>query len=466
MANYRPKSLDELNNLYGKSMAAQNAIKKSGSAITADSDEYEKAADLVQQELQPKEKTASQIASDELSEALSGFIKNFGESDTAKDKPAVRQPLPITKAVKSASAPAAKKSTAEAEASEPQPQKAEKKEKPILMRNAERSELLDDYMKIMNDEDDDVAYLKNIIKKKKKSKKDKHQGSPLSDGENEQAHSQEAEQAEDLPEQEAEAVEETEEKEGIEGFYAAEDDEEQEEAAEEAKPAKKKKEKKKREKNIFLQIFFMLLLLAVLIGAVSLSALKIVTNADKNDPITDKYSLFTIDRDFEKAELTKGDLVITENKAVAESDSFAYKNAYGELTFAVKGTQIGTDRFMAHCDGEVDLIEEADVRGVIIKTIPSAGNIVKILTDNFIIIIAVLIAVALIIILILALAFRSKSSYEIDESEYSDASDTQAQQEADSDEQESDDDGDDTDLEDYEAYEDTAEAGTLFETID
>jgi len=465
LANYRPKSLNELNNLYDKSMAAQNAIKKSGSAIAADSDENEKAAEHIQQEITANEKTPSQIASDELSEALSGFIKTFGEADSAKDKHVARQPLPITKAVKTAAAPSAKKSTNEdgTNAEEAQPHQPEKKEKPILMRNAERSELLDDYMKIMNDEDDDVAYLKNIIKKKKKSKKDKHQGSPLAEYENEEANEAENEQVDNLPEEEkgAEPEETTEEKEGIESFYANENEDiEAEEASDEVKPVKNKK----RGKNVFLQIFFMLLLLAVLIGAVSLSLVKIVTNADSNDPIMDKYSLFTIDRDFEKAELSKGDLVITENKAVAENDNFAYKNAYGEIIFAVKGTQIGTDRFMAHYDGEVDLIEETAVRGVIIKTIPSVGNIVKILTDNFIIIISVLIAVALIIILILALAFRSKSNYEIDDSEYSDSPDENADEESDYDEQ---------DAEAYEVteesdddYADNTEEGNLFETID
>ncbi len=466
MANYRPKSLNELNNLYDKSMAAQNAIKKSGSAIVADSDKKEKTAEHIQQELPINEKTPSQIASDELSEALSGFIKTFGETDSAKDKPVIRQPLPITKAVKPTSAPAVKKSSDEDEAdsSESYPQKSEKKDKPILMRNAERSELLDDYMKIMNDDDDDVAYLKNIIKKKKKGKKDKHQGSPLSDYENEEVSTEETEQTESFPEEEklSDAEESAEAKEDLESFYAEEntDPEEEGKITEAVKPTKKNK----KGKNIFLQIFFMVLLLAVLIGAVSLSLVKIITNADKNDPIMDKYSLFTIDRDFEKAELTKGDLVITENKAVAENDAFAYKNTYGELVFAVKGTQIGTDRFMAHYDGEVDLIEETEVRGVIIKTIPSVGNIVKILTDNFIIIISVLIAVALIIILILALAFRSKSNYEIDESEYSDSPDENADEEPGYNEQDTED--YDVTEESDEDYSDNTEEGNLFETID
>ncbi len=464
MANYRPKSLNELNNLYDKSMAAQNAIKKNGSAIAADSDENEKAAEHIHQETTANEKTPSQIASDELSEALSGFIKTFGEADSAKDKTATRQPLPITKAVKPTVASSAKKATSDdsADTAESRPHQTEKKEKPVLMRNAERSELLDDYMKIMNDEDDDVAYLKNIIKKKKKSKKDKHQGSPLSEHENEETTQEANEQVDNLPEEEKVAKpEEVTEAEGIESFYADENDSvEAEETPDEVKPAKKKK----REKNIFLQIFFMLLLLAVLIGAVSLSLVKIVTNADSNDPIMDKYSLFTIDRDFEKAELSKGDLVITENKAVAEEDSFAYKNAYGEIIFAVKGTQIGTDRFMAHYDGEVDLIEETAVRGVIIKTIPSVGNIVKILTDNFIIIISVLIAVALIIILILALAFRSKSNYEIDDSEYSDAPTDDVDEEYDSEEQSADE--YEVTEESDEDYDNNTEEGNLFETID
>lgn len=430
MANNKPKSLDELNSLYAKSMAAQNAIKKSGSAI-ADSDKNPKGYDLsayAEDILTPKEKTPQQKASEELSDALSDFMKTFGESSAAAaEKPQVRQPLPITKTVKPSASQKAKadkapeqtKATAEkAKSSSVEAPKA-KKEKPDLMRNPEKSDLIDDYMKIMNDEDDDVAFLKGVMKKKKKNKKDKHHGSPLFEEEKSEQTAEDDglfEQQEGIvtPSNEAEPDKQDEQEE-FEAFYENEEDSTEppeEDVQEEAAPVKKKK------KNVFLQVILMFILLAVLICAVGMSLLKVVVGVDSGNAFIDKYYVFTADDTYENAKVNEGDLVITENKMPAENDAFAYADSQSEeIIYALKGTQISDEMFMAHSENQVELINESSVRGTVIRTIPGLGSAVSIIMDNFIIVISALVAVALILILVLALAFRSKSNYDIDDSE-------------------------------------------------
>ncbi len=479
MASYRPKSLNELNNLYGKSMAAQTAIKNNGSAITDSGfDKNREYSQAVSEDLQAAEKTAAQIASDELSDALSDFIKNFGEADTAAaEKPAPRQPLPIAKAIKS-SAPVTPKTDRSAEhpiskvdttksAQEDAPKA--KKEKPVLMRNSERSELLDDYMKIMNDEDDDMEFLKNIVKKKKKNKKDKHQGSPLFEEEKksdepteENRESENKELSEDLVEA-SEINEQPAEKETevFSSFYN--DESEPEYSADEDEQTPSQPAPVKKGKKIFLQIFLMLILLIVLIGAVAVGLMKVVVGVDSGNAFMDKYYVFTADRTFTEAEINEGDLVITEDKAFAQNDVFAYtKENSDETVYAVKGLQLDSGRFMAHSDNEVELIYADAVKGTVIKTVPSVGAFVSILMDNFIIVISALVSFALILILVIALAFRSKSGYTIDDSEEAEEDEDEEESEEADDEYEAD--GEYSDEDTDEEY--SEKENGLFSSID
>ena len=422
MANYRPKSLDELNKLYGKSMAAQNAIKKKGSAIAGSDVKNETDIDaLLQQEMAQKEKTPQQKASDELSDALNDFMKTFGETETAdSEKPAVHHPLPITKTVKASATPSKPKSDKSAEhpvtkvSANGEP--VAKKEKPTLMRNPERSDLLDDYMKIMNDEDDESAFRKALSKKKKKNKKDKHPGSPLADSEetaeNEKKSDElfefsESTEAKDIPEEEPVKEVEPSPEETEEPDVSAEDSEEETETA----------APKKKRKNVFLQVILMFVLLAVLLSATGVSLLKVFVGVDSGNAFAENYYVFTADKNYTEAGINEGDLIITENKSIAESEAFAFTDSDNSINYATRGSYINDVLLMAHLDNEVKMINVNQMKGTVIKTFPSLGGIVDIMMNNFIIIITVLVALALIIILVLALAFRTKSNYDIDDSD-------------------------------------------------
>lgn len=504
MASYRPKSLNELNNLYDKSMAAQTAIKNKGSAI-ADSDSNDRKGhySLTDDFSAPKEKTAAQTASDELSDALNDFMKNFGESSQeGKDKAPVRQPLPITKVVK-ATAPQKPKNknkpehpvqkvnrSASAEADKT------KKEKPALMRSEERSDLLDDYMKIMNDEDDDSSPIKSIVKKKKKSKKNKHQSSPIFDDntqnpEEELSHEEADKTSAPISSEEAESAEPLQDEiDAFEAFFRNEDDrfsevqqeepeqaeedvpEESEEYSEEAPKAAKPKKKK----SIFAQVFLMIILLAVLVSAVAVGLMKVVVGVDTGNAFADNYYVFTADEDYEKVGINKGDLVITENKDLNENEPFAYADFQnGHICFALKGSSLFNDRLMAHGDGGIEFVKNDAVRGAVIKTIPQVGSAISVLMENFIIVISVLVAVALILILVIALAFRSKPNYDIEsfEEEEEETAETEEEYEDDYEDCDSSDSGyeyDETDEgesfeEDYDDQE-TDNNSDLFSTID
>lgn len=472
MASYRPKSLNELNNLYDKSMAAQNAIKKGSSIVKPENDTSKQLLKAFEEELYAqKEKSPAITASEELSDVVGEFIKNFGE--TKKEK-AASQPMPITRSVKSSVVkPSPKKEPAEkteikkvnlaqAQAQKQEPQEALAAKKADLVRNAERSDLFDDYMKIMNDEDEE-SHFSRKFSKKKKNKKDKHQGSPVFDSipnaeelKEETASSEISETAhEEAPaevtyfDEQANEVaqvfedaakspltEENAAEEEFASFYAEEStaDEAPEEAekaefeknikeknAKEEKPSKTKKQnkEKKPKKNVFLQVILMIVLVAVLISAASIGVLKVVVGVDSGKAFAEKYYMFTSSKDYSNSEIQKGDLIITEDKDLQENDAFAYLDMNkSKIAFALKGSDIGEDMLMAHTGSGTDFIYRSTLRGAVIKVIPAVGTVVSAVTQNFIIVITSLVAIALVLILILAFAFKGKSNYNIEDDEH------------------------------------------------
>lgn len=480
MASYRPKSLNELNNLYDKSMAAQNAIKKGSAIVKPENDTSKQLLKAFEEELYAqKEKSPAVTASEELSDVVGEFIKNFGETKTEKVVP---QPMPITRSVKSAAVkPAPRKETAEkteikrvnpaqaqAQKQETEEAPAAKKERADLVRNAERSDLFDDYMKIMNDEDEE-SHFSRKFSKKKKNKKDKHQGSPVFDETpkaeelKEETASPEISEpaAEEAPaevsyfEEQANEVaqvfedaakapltEESGTEEEFASFYAeentAEDASGETEIAEPEKPKKEKRVKKEKpskkekkakkenkerkpKKNIFLQIVLMIVLVAVLISAAGVGVMKVVVGVDSGEAFAEKYYVFTSSRDYSNSEIKKGDLIITESKELQEDDAFAYLDMNkGRIAFALKGSDIGEDMLMAHTGSGTDFIYRSTLRGAVIKVIPAVGTVVTAVTENFIIVITSLVAIALVLILILAFAFKGKSNYNLDDEHFED----------------------------------------------
>lgn len=438
MSNYRPKSLNELNNLYDRSQAAQSAIQQSGSEIEENEAKDDVKTSVQQQEIPAvKEKTAAQIASDELSEQLDKFIKSFGEVSKEETEPAVAVPtvpVPIKTTVKSAPAkPKTSKASGESEdkkvvqrVNAQSTAKKEEKPKTDEARNQERDELFNDYLRIMNDEDEEKTSLKT--KFRKKSKSEKHQASPLDDDDDGFLEILEKEEqtvySDEEPEQEAQEAVKEEKKERPKKEKVKKEKVRKEKAA----PKEKEKEeptlifeeyenvpekKKKSKKHIFAQILLIASLLTVLCLTVVVGAAKIIVGVDSGKVFLGKYCVFTADVSSVDAGISAGELVITENRHAEENEAVAFVDIRtNSVSFGTRGSEIDGISYMVHSDSGVVLVPVTSVKGVVVSKIPVLGGIVGTVMDNFIIVIILLVVLALILILILALAFKSSSNYD------------------------------------------------------
>ena len=179
MPSYRPKSLNELNSMYDKKLAAENALKKGSSQLN----DKPPVPDTTPPEYEPykfeesKFEKKAQAPVDDISGAVNEFIKNFGKQE---DKKAVKvqniHPVQTTVhstkiASKTPHKPHTRVETPKKKA-EPTPA-PKKQERTVLVRNDERSDLMDDYKRIMMDEDEDSLSIKERLALKKKSKAEK-----------------------------------------------------------------------------------------------------------------------------------------------------------------------------------------------------------------------------------------------------------------------------------------------------
>lgn len=180
MAGYRPKSLNELNDMYDKTITAEKAIIKASRQLhdATESIVPPAAVETPVQDL-PKEETKTVEA---LSSEVDSLINRFkSEMAAATEKPmeAAVKKAPATPAVSPEKISFDKPATEGAAPSAAKPKSyydleasGEVAEK-AAARSDERTELFEDYMKIMNDEDDDLFSKRESFKKKSKKKKHK-----------------------------------------------------------------------------------------------------------------------------------------------------------------------------------------------------------------------------------------------------------------------------------------------------
>ncbi len=415
MAGYRPKSLDELNSIFDKTMAAEKAIKKGSSLLEKGEDGFSSFS-AEKNEEDNKAPVGEEKQSEEITDSVSEFIAKFSaqtEQEPVKAKPKMT--------VLSAEAPK-KDLEIESEVSSQEPEAPRQEtEKPS------RDELFDEYARIMSDEDDDAPTEKKLSRKEKKrlKKKEKAEGKALQeetiaqepqkdedvpfDGAAENVISQEDTPYEDVAEEEISAVEK-------DDFDFPENytpewirEGEEKEPSEEEKP----EEKKSKGKHTFLKIILSLVLVAVIsVGALA-TVFKTVVAVNTGKLVSDKYYVFTTYKDYGQLGLSEGELVITEKKYAEDGEVFAYVD-YGSKTFEFgKRTdsitkEDGEVLYVTEKDGGRTLVSRDDCKGVIYLTYEGRGNIVSFLTDNYIIIVAAVALIALIIVLVFALAFRTK----------------------------------------------------------
>lgn len=104
MANYRPKSLNELNQVYGKAMKAEKAIKEGSLSLTKEDDHKENPSDNIFMQMQQQASKAqkNEIYDADIANIANDFIKRFTESDKPKVDSApkeLRRPAPSIKSL-------------------------------------------------------------------------------------------------------------------------------------------------------------------------------------------------------------------------------------------------------------------------------------------------------------------------------------------------------------------------------
>ncbi len=446
MAGYRPKSLDELNSIFDKTIAAEKAIKKGTSLLEKGEDSFTSFSaqdrDDLYQDLSPEEKQ-----SEEITDSVSDFIAKFtvqtqAEPVKAKPQMTVISPEPVRKEYEIVN-------DDYADETEMTQSEAEK---------SNRDDLFDEYMKIMSDEDDDTPAEKKLSRKEKKRLKKKEKAERKNAAEpvpEEEPVKEEHIPVEEVPEEDTEQVIE----EVTEQFTENVTEEVTEEISEEEPIAEEepeqdfsdeekddfvfpenytpewikeneilddiqKDENKEKEKldygKIFFKIILSLILVAVISSGVLATLLKTAVAVNTGKLVADKYYVFTTYKDYTDMGIAKDALIITEKKYAGEGEFFVYVD-YANKTFEL-GKRIdsitkedGEVLYVTEKDGGRTLVSRDDCKGVVYLTYENRGRIVSFLTDNYIIIVAVAAVISFAIVLLFALVLRNRKDDEYDD---------------------------------------------------
>lgn len=395
MATYRPKSLNEINNFYDKTLTSRNAIKVSENAITAVTEQPAPVAESVTEE--DALPAAASAGVGDLTADIQKFIQDFSNPEKQEDKPVPRTTIIKPAAVKPQTIRKNDKTSPSVRAEKKQDAPAEK---PEIVMTAEKNELFEEYMRIMSDEDDDSFISRSKQKKKRKAKKheDFSEAAEKSESSDElyspESPVYQAEESFAAPEytsdfSEPAIDEEDDEISGTDISFAEE-------------PAKESKGK------LFLQIFLIICLLVTLIAALGTTLINVVLKVNTGEPFAGKYYFYTVSKDDALVEIKKGDLLLAVEEEINDNEKIAYYNSdVGAYDFAVKRSDVGDNMTLAEnsgSNGEINVFN-TNIRGKLSKAFHFVGTVIGIATEHFTVILAVLMAVALILILILAFAF-------------------------------------------------------------
>lgn len=479
MATYRPKKLDEINDVYGKSVQAKKTIRQTSDMLTGDTAQKApaKADDTAPAFQGNAVTTAEGISLDsDISDIANDFILRFGtperaaattmlresEAQKAKAKATSVSIKAKVKPVNETVAPALQQpsgDTGEGTTEDTDNDEAQQEiavAPPTIRKvSSDKTVLMDDYMRVMNDEDDEgPAFRRRKKDKKRKNKKANH--APVIE-DNEDTSADDAvsdsialEDATAAAEDSAAAVsvgdgatetdaktdgvspyeEPAADEEGTdsESSDTADDEAHDEEAvSEDTAPVTEKKNSHTGAKVILSLLLVVLIALAGAVGAV-----KMLIAPDTGTLVSDKYYFFTSDADYTYVGVNKGDLVITEKVLPELNDNFVYADKDTQrFVFAKQQSRLlnldGDVLYVAESDGERATVFRDDVKGVFYKIVPTVGAILAIIGEYYIILISALLILCFVIILILSLAFKSKKDedtteddIEVDSDEYED----------------------------------------------
>ncbi|MGN1443422.1 MAG: hypothetical protein ACI4XE_06195 [Acutalibacteraceae bacterium] len=420
MSSYRPKSLDELNSRYDQAMSADIAIKKGVSGIKESENQQKGNRAAVSPEAFDMEaegfsrKVASPKNVEDISGAVDDFIRHLNR-EYAPEAPAERMKPERTPL---SSQPMVKKPTAV----EPEPI------------NDERSELLDNYMKVMTDqyEDDEEfsarpsgGHLKKKNRKRRREKADEtvtqqppvipDRSEPLPLPEVDYNHADYLmKNAEPLPEETQNGTDADMSFENLHSAFNQLD----EQAAEKTKP-------KKNKSRIVLRTLCSLLLAVVIAATAAVASLVLVLKVNTGSVAFDKYYFVTTSAAFQDANLNAGDLVVCEAESAIEDERFVLcvdRNA-GSFFFGKKNGELvddaGNKLYMV--DGQS--IYKDNILGTVKRSFGRIGTVIDFIFRYYIPALGILLILAIGLILLVAVVLRNKDKYigDTEEEAYADA---------------------------------------------
>lgn len=397
MASYRPKSLDELNNLYGKAVSAEKAIKEGSSLLG------EEVLPLPAEETKETPAAAAsapQTKVESVSSDIDAFIRQFSSEDG--------RPVPLSKLTPQ---------PAEAEVQKPQPQKEEG-----------ITGLMDDYANVMtgayDDDEEEEAPKKNIFKQRRGKRKASkeitsdtfepqedehteaanftpteqaalHAGASLFEKDDSAAYPQEAyspqdeipdgadDEANDVPYERGEM--------GPDDF----------EFGEISAPAKLSGGK--RAAKVILAILLVLILLAT----AATGACVLTVNSGKE---VGSYRIYTVESADIKSGITADDLVFCKKAELYQKDEDV-------VYYDMSGNRAVGKILIANGNGTYNInisdVQQDRIEGVAEKSVASLGKIAKLVSESFMVILISLVAFAIIITLLLCFAFKPKAEKKV-----------------------------------------------------
>ncbi len=170
---------------------------------------------------------------------------------------------------------------------------------------------------------------------------------------------------------------------------------------------------KNKKGGVASKIFLSLLLVILIACSALTAALGSVIGVNTGKVFGEKYRAFTAEQDFVYCGVSAGDLIISEDVYAEEGDNFVYVNH--EAQSFVLGKHVGSTYsltgdvvFIAENEGGRTLVAREDTLGVITATYEGVGDIIGLISENYIVITAVLLVLCLAVLLMLILP-RSKS---------------------------------------------------------
>ncbi|MCM1364479.1 MAG: hypothetical protein NC215_05815 [Ruminococcus sp.] len=434
--------------MYDKTLSAEQAIKKGTTKLQAESG-VTVTDEPVSQVQMPDIPEVPDIITDtsatreieDLSFAVDDFIRHFsGEpaKPAAPSQPAAPSYPRTPTRPQPQHTPNAQKIQKELQAS-------------VITEEGDLSGLMNDYIKIMNDEDDEPKFPRRGSRHKKKSRKKggifTEESTPVSNDSEEEVinieptvsapveeplpeptpvteHQTEPQLSQDnetpdygdytparvvYEEEQPEIVDDSADDENLTAIFDKidEEDEYEEEKAHSSAG------------RIAIRTILSIVFVICFIATAAIASLTLVFNVNSGEKALGDYYFFTAAYDYEDVNVASGDLVICKSAPLIDGNSAAYLyqdtvDSPQMVSFGIKngGIPPEDDGTVSYLIGNRQ-VNRTDVLGRIYKTVPHAGEIIDIILGHYVIYIAALALLTIILFILITIVLRNKEKESI-----------------------------------------------------